>query len=292
MRLKTILWASDGSRESNDALRWAEVLATRFKAKLIGLNVIETMGLDALEVPQDLQKEISLIDSAVARRESRRLTRVRNLLERRGIQSEMRIVHGYPYREIINAARGVDLIAMGKRGLNAWGRMLLGSTTAKVLREAHVPVLTVRSARRRPQVKKILLPTSFHPMDAKCLEWALELAREFSAVLFLLHVMEVHRSYEGVRGGFVGRLRESSAGKMHAMLSSISTQKRRGATVVERTTAFPRAGSGIVRFASDQGIDTIVMSTQAGKKVSRFILGSVAESVVKESPCPVITITP
>jgi nucleotide-binding universal stress UspA family protein len=294
MQIKRILWAGDGSKESDNALRWAEILATRFGAKMIALGVLETLALDTLEVPDDLRREISLIDSEVEKKELRRLTRVRNLLEKRGIKTEMRIARGVPHQEIIKTAqsRGIDLIAMGKRGLTAWGRMLLGSTTARVLREAHVPVLTVKQAARKPTVKKILFPTSFSPTDAVALEWALELARKFGATLFLLHVIEVHKSFDGVKGGFVGRLRDSATKQLHAMLDTVSSQKRKGVSLAEKVTAFPRAWSGIVKFVHDQGIDMIVMSTHARKGVPGFILGSVAESVIKETPCPVITITP
>jgi len=39
MQIKKILWASDGSTESVDALRWAEVFASQYGAKVIALNV-------------------------------------------------------------------------------------------------------------------------------------------------------------------------------------------------------------------------------------------------------------
>jgi hypothetical protein len=54
---------------------------------------------------------------------------------------------------------------------------------------------------------------------------------------------------------------------------------------VEKVATFPRAWAGIVNFAKDEGIDVIVMSTQARKGVPRFFLGSVAEAVIEEAPC-------
>jgi nucleotide-binding universal stress UspA family protein len=57
------------------------------------------------------------------------------MLQKIGIKSEARIKRGIPYDEITKAALsgGIDLIAMGKRGVTRWGRMLLGSTTSSVL---------------------------------------------------------------------------------------------------------------------------------------------------------------
>lgn len=151
MQIKKILWASDGSKESRDALRWAEIFATQFGAKVIALSVQETLNLSTLEVPDDLKREFSLIDSETAKREARRLARVKDVLQKKAIDVEVRVATGVPYQEIIKAAQSgaMDLIAMGKRGLNLWGRMLLGSTTAKVLREAHVPGYDRKAARQK-----------------------------------------------------------------------------------------------------------------------------------------------
>ena len=61
---------------------------------------------------------------------------------------------------------------MGKRGLTAWRKMLLGSTATAVLREAHVPVLTVRRTAKNIAVKKILFPTAFSAAENAALAWA------------------------------------------------------------------------------------------------------------------------
>lgn len=122
------------------------------------------------------------------------------------------------------------------------------------------------------------------------LEWALEVAKKFGASVFLLHVIEVHTSYDSVKGGIMGRLRDSATKQLQALRGTIPNHKRKGVLLAEKVMAFPRAWSGIVSFVRDQGIDMIVMGTDARKGVSRFVLGSVAESVTKEAPCPVITI--
>jgi nucleotide-binding universal stress UspA family protein len=294
MQIKKILWATDGSKESEEALGWAEILALPFGATVIGLNVLESPNLDTLEMPADLRKEISLVESEMGKKEARRLTRIKNILAKKGIRAEMRILRGVPHEEIVKSARGrgVDLIAMGKTALTPWGRMLVGSTTASVIREVHIPVLTARRVRRKRTLKKILLPMSFSDTESVAVEWALELGRKLDAAVFLLHVIAVHKSYESVRGGFMGRLRDSAAKQLHVILDSVPTHKRKDVKLVEKVTAFPRAWSGIVSFANDEGMDMIVMSTRARRNMSRFVLGSVAESVVKEAPCPVVTIAP
>jgi nucleotide-binding universal stress UspA family protein len=294
MPIKKILWASDGSKQSRDALRWVEMLANQFGARVIGLSVIETLNRGTLKMPADLRRNISRIDSVTEKKEITRLTKVQKALEKKGIKAVVRIARGVAPQEIVKAAHGgaIDLIAMGKRGQTLWGRILLGSTTASVLREGHVPLLTVRRVTRKLVVKKILLPTSFSPKDSASFEWALELARKFGAALFVLHVIEVHKSYHGVKGGFIGRLRESAHKQLRAMLDSVPTGKQEGFSLMHNVTTFSRAWFGIINFARDQGIDLIVMSTNARKGVPRFFLGSVAEAVIEEAPCPVIAVPP
>jgi nucleotide-binding universal stress UspA family protein len=294
MQITKILWASDGSKQSRDALRWAEMLANQFGATLIGFSVIETLNCGTSKMPSVLRKTILRIDSETEKKEMVRLTQVRKALEKKGIKSVARIARGVAPQEIIKAARGgtIDLIVMGKRGQTPWGRLLLGSTTARVLREGHVPLLAVRRAARKLAVKKILLPTSFSPKDSVSFEWALELARKFGAALFVLYVIEVHRSYHRVKGGFIGRLRESADKQLRAILDSVPTEKQKGVSLTHKVMTFTRARSGIVNFAHDQGIDMIVMSTNARKGVPRFFLGSVAEAVIEEAPCPVIAVPP
>ena len=294
MKIKHILWASDGSKESRYALRWTELCATRLGANVTALSVVENPDLCTLEIPDDVTRKIALIDRGLERRTDNRLKRLGRVLEQKGIKTKTQVVRGIPYQEIIKAAQSqdVDLIAMGKRGLNLLGRMLLGSTTTKVLREAHVPILTVRHAAKKPAVKRIVVPSSFSPADNIALEWAFEFAGTLGASVCLLHIIQAHKSWDTVKGGFMGRLRRVATEKLDAMLETVSAQKRKGVPEFTRVKAFSRPWSGIVSFLREEGIDIIVMGTHARKGVPRFFLGSVAERVIREAPCPVITVRP
>ena len=50
------------------------------------------------------------------------------------------------------------------------------------------------------------------------------------------------------------------------------------------------ASSEIVRFAGESGHDLIVMGTHGRTGIKHALLGSVAEKVVREAPCPVLTL--
>jgi nucleotide-binding universal stress UspA family protein len=294
MPLNKILWASDGSKESRGALRWAEMLASRFGAKITAISVVESSDISRFEVPDKLKEEMSLIDRELVTKESKRLRRVETILKQKGIEVETRVVKGVPYQEIIKAAQsqGADLIAMGKRGLNLWARTMLGSTTTRVLREVHLPVLTVREWTKQPVIKRIVVPSSFAPADNVALQWALELAATLGASICLLHIFEAHKSWDTARGKFMVQQRKLDTEKLNAMLASVRTRSHKDVLVSTRVKAYYRPWSGIVSFVRDEGVDMIVMCTYARKGVPRLFLGSVAERVITEAPCPVITVRP
>jgi nucleotide-binding universal stress UspA family protein len=83
MQIKKILWASDGSKQSRDALRWAEVLANQFGARVIGLSVIETLNRGTLKMSANLRRDISRIDSEAEKKEMTRLTKVQKALDKK-----------------------------------------------------------------------------------------------------------------------------------------------------------------------------------------------------------------
>jgi nucleotide-binding universal stress UspA family protein len=56
--------------------------------------------------------------------------------------------------------------------------------------------------------------------------------------------------------------------------------------------AAPNAWKGIIDFVGEEDIDLIVIATHGRKGISRFLLGSVAERVIQEAPCPVLSMGP
>jgi K+-sensing histidine kinase KdpD len=75
------------------------------------------------------------------------------------------------------------------------------------------------------------------------------------------------------------------------MLQAVPAETRKRVPEFTRVKAC-RVGSGIVDFVREEDIDLIVMSTHARKGVPRLFLGSIAERVIREAPCPVITVRP
>ena len=141
-------------------------------------------------------------------------------------------------------------------------------------------------------LKRILVPTDFSECSDAALKYARALNETFGATLHLLHVVQDPYTQPWAAEAFPTPLGE--------MLVQWETQARqRLATLLpegdDRTGAVIATIVGspfyeIVRYATEQQIDLIVIGTHGRGPLGHMLLGSVAEKVVRKAPCPVLTV--
>ncbi len=295
MEINKILWASDGSMESDMALKYVELLASKYGSEIVGLSVVQPVDIERLKVPVDIKKELFSIQALLEKKEYNRINKALKQLELKATKLDVCIETGIPHKEILRVAKEekVDLIAMGKRGLGLKDRILLGSNTNKVLRMANAPVLAVRHKKGdKIDIKKILVPTDLSELTSISLDFAIDIANRFNSTIYLLHTLELHHSYEISTSKIIEELRVLALKELRSYLNKIPKEKTKGINIQEMVTLYLRAWFGIVNFAEENGIDLIIMTTHGRKGLVRFMLGSTAEKVISESPCPVLTIKP
>ena len=139
--------------------------------------------------------------------------------------------------------------------------------------------------------KSILVPLDGSPQSEKALSFAIE---EFSnAKLVLLHVIDpVESGYESrfnLPGGGE-EWYEDQQEETKALFAEASEQADGAGVSVETVTEIGRPANVIVRYAEGDDIDGIVMGSHGRSGVSRILLGSVAEVVVRRSPVPVTVV--
>jgi nucleotide-binding universal stress UspA family protein len=142
---QTILCAVDFSEHSGHALRYASVLATRFGARLLVLNIADPLLVAAARASRtDLVGETR--------------TDLRNFVDRvladagsPAPDTEVIVESGEPPKEILEVAsrEQADVIVMGSLGLTGYRKYIYGSTTSQLLGLTHVPVLVVPMAEKR-----------------------------------------------------------------------------------------------------------------------------------------------
>ena len=139
------------------------------------------------------------------------------------------------------------------------------------------------------KLDRILVPIDFSETAQHALDYAGDLAQMFGAEVHLLHVVPdpVAQGWAGEATGMViPDLLRTWEADSDQRLQDIAIE---GVTV-ERVTAVGHDFVEILKYASGNGIDLIVMGTHGPGAVKHMLLGSVAEKVVRKAPCPVLTV--
>jgi nucleotide-binding universal stress UspA family protein len=140
-------------------------------------------------------------------------------------------------------------------------------------------------------LQRILVPIDFSDTSRAALAYAIALVEQFGASLHLLHVVEAVVAGEALPWHFgpreVEHAIESSAWDDLRGLLSVDDQRRlRAEVALQWGTPFVE----ISRYAKEYEIDLIAMGTHGRSGVKHLLMGSVAEHVVRSSPCPVLTV--
>lgn len=139
---KNVLIPTDGSDTAEMAVKQGIELAEAVGAKVYGLYVIDISTF--IGVPTEAVWES--IKNLLEEEGKTALGIIEKMAEEGGVEYEMILNEGSPYKNIIQTAeeKKIDLIVMGTAGRVGFDRFLLGSVAEKVVRTAPCPVLVVR----------------------------------------------------------------------------------------------------------------------------------------------------
>jgi nucleotide-binding universal stress UspA family protein len=217
---------------------------------------------------------------------------------------------GNPADTIIDiaAAEPASLIAMATHGYSGAKRWLLGSVAEKVLRGAKNDLLLLRSVNGTSsgsaEFKTILAPLDTSPLAEEILPVVAELGLKLELPVALVHVVkhfysappEAFLPVFGANPPNLKRLREEARAEANRYLSEKAVQLRaQGLTHVEAVVVdggADGAAAAIIDLAEKTENGLIVMSSHGGTDISRWLIGSVTERVVRHSNGPVLVIRP
>jgi universal stress protein A len=141
---------------------------------------------------------------------------------------------------------------------------------------------------------KILVPTDFSEYSDKALEQALDIARQYHANVFLLHVIREEVQYQIEIGvitdeGLLQQIRNSQLAEAKERLQN-QLNKFPQAKEVEVVISIREgiAYEKILDEAKENGIDLIVIASLGRTGFAKYFIGSVARNVLKGSKCPVL----
>jgi nucleotide-binding universal stress UspA family protein len=133
---------------------------------------------------------------------------------------------------------------------------------------------------------KILYPTDFSTMGQTALEMATSLARDQGASLVIVHVEEQPMAYGG--GEFYYGIDEPNREEIKRMLAEVVPADP--AVPYEHRLMIGSPATAIVEMARRENAQFIVMGTHGRTGLSRLLMGSVAEEVVRKAECPVLIV--
>ncbi len=141
------------------------------------------------------------------------------------------------------------------------------------------------------QLRRILVPVDFSETSDRALDEAIELASKFGATITVLHAYQIP-VYGFPDGAFI------TGADIASQLSSAAQQRLDALVQARRAkgvelTAVLRSGvpwEEIDAVAKTSGADLIVIGTHGRRGLSRALLGSVAENVIRTTTLPVLTI--
>ncbi|NCO68294.1 MAG: universal stress protein [Nitrospirae bacterium CG_4_10_14_0_8_um_filter_41_23] len=142
------------------------------------------------------------------------------------------------------------------------------------------------------EIRSILFPTDFSEGSSQALQYAADIARRYGAKLYLLYV--VHEIVEA--GGWyvphpsMDNIYKDLVRDAQKELDEYGLEELKGLNGIERRVLRGVPHEVIVKFASDNRIDLIIIGTHGRKGIDRILFGSTAAYVVRHAPCPVLTV--
>jgi nucleotide-binding universal stress UspA family protein len=283
---KKILFATDFSSASTAALPHAISLAGHYGSNLYFAHVI------ALKYPDFPPPEERATKLQQAREfTEREMERLLAAARQKGISSQPLIGEGTIWNvlsEMIHK-NGIDLIIVGTHGRQGLKKLRLGSVAEEVLRMAPCPVLTVGpKVSETPsvdiQLVHVLYAIEFAPDISHAAAYAVSLAEEYRARLTFMRILEKTIASPELKA----QIQEPVRHWMDDHVPAASVLRERTSFEL----GFGRAAEAILKFASDRGVDLIVMSVRRLDPVIAAHLPETdtAYEVVRTAPCPVLTV--
>lgn len=289
VEFKKLLLPVDFSEYSEIAARKGVSLAEIYKAAIYYLHIGD-----------DAQKSASKLSAFVRKIDADQRLSVKKLVAR-----------GTPEKTIVSVAHkiGADVIVMGTRGNSGLKHLVQGSVAEKVLRESDCPVLVIKKQKQAefggyvlPQIRhvedvfqadKILVPLDFSPASKRALQYAVSVASRYNSTIYVLTVFDKkfkeygndHQKHTSivVHGEKIKLWQE-----FPTLLRQINCQLSHHQ--LKRLLLSGDPFAGIESIVEKKEIDLIVMGTNGRTGLEHFLLGSVAEKVLRAVDCSVMTL--
>jgi len=288
MQLKSILCPIDFSDFSAAAYQHALSLAEYYKSRMVALHVVELWKYPFADYAAH-EADYAKFSGAMNEGGEVKLQRFVKEFSFGAVQPELVVHQGNAPNCILSFAQkhNMEGIVMGTHGRRGFDRVVLGSTTDRVIRKAVCPVLVVSNAAQsaldtgpdgRHRLSRILYCTDFSNNSERAREYAISVTAEYGAELIVFHVAENVPSTESILYERTQELDKLFSGAEHKNLKMKSAVR------------FGKPYEEIVRYATEAQANLIIMTARGGDAMDRAVFGSTTYRVIQLGPCPVLAI--
>ncbi len=142
------------------------------------------------------------------------------------------------------------------------------------------------------KIEKILFPTDFSEGSYHALPYVVDLAKHYNAKLYIIHVIhDIFKATDShiphISSDEIYKEISDWAGKE---IEKCCVEALRGLQNVEKMVLKGVPYEEIIKLAEKEEADMIVIGTYGRKGLERLLFGSTAEKVVRNAPCPVMTV--
>lgn len=283
-----VLVATDGSLSATAALVSAlhfpwpgNAQASGIVAKFLGDAARRSILLSALDQTADLTREVA-----------------QRTLARRWPGAKVPLVDAPPAAAIVREAKRVraDVIVMGWRGHGVVHRLLAGSVSRAVVRDAPCSVLVVRRALR--QVRQIVVGVDGSPHSARALALLAQLPADGGRVSLVSAVATVAPPTQSLLAAAtrasvareVRRINQARFKEARRALDTSATALKRAGWKVDLTVTDQSPLTALLSKTRSSRADLLVVGAKGVTGLRRLLLGSVAEGVLDRSSSPVLIV--
>ena len=306
-----ILVPLDRSEVTEGIVPWVSQIARKANAPLVLLTVVDPDGIDYPSGAQVSPQSSTREDRAIFRHQIEENARVHALdalkamatrLKDDGVSAEVKSTVGNPAEQILRVSEdeGCGLIAMSTHGRNFIGRSILGSVTDKVLHSSRAPFLTVTPDRAKAyQGEGEALTTIVTPLDGselaeRVLPYVEEMASILSLEVLLVRVVRIeYPSYYYTEvAARLPDFSEDMVREAERYLKGVSNTLQDKGLTVETRVLRGAAAPALLNLAQETPRNLIAMTTHGRSGLNRWMMGSVAEALIRGSGDPVLVVRP
>lgn len=291
-----ILVAIDDSEPAKSALALGARLAREHDGELVLCHALNWLPLIAeLESTGAVVDPQPTVDALMREAQALLEDAARDALAV-GVVAKCQIVEGEPAKGILSVAGKLHcgVIVIGTHARGGLGRLFIGSTTDAVLRGSSIPVLTVRPGSivadaSRPCFERIVVGADESEPARAAIDMVIAHAAADGCHVLFCSVVDID-TVVGARGYYDTSIHAGLYDDAQRVVDRAVAEARTNDVAAEGRIAEGNASRALIAVAKRENADLIVTGSHGRRGVRRVFIGSIAETVVRTSPVPVLVV--